>query len=103
MSSSYDGSSEFPLSRPDDAGEWQNLKSPAFSGDFYREADTVTRGVTLGSSADVVPGPNPYKDFAGLDGDYYREPDDLCKGLSLGGSFPLQPTFDDKLFSGSTE
>lgn len=82
-------SSEYPIPRPEDAEEW---KSPSFSGDFYREADNVCRGVTMPPSD--VPGPHSYKDFGTLDGDYYREPDDLVKGISVcggGSSFAPSP------------
>lgn len=82
------GSSDYPIPQPEDAEEW---KSPSFSGDFYREADNVCRGVTLAPGG--IPGASSYKDFVPLDGDFYREPDDICKGISLGGgSYPLAPS-----------
>lgn len=76
------GSSDIPLQRPEDAEEW---KGTPFHGDFYREVDNVTRGVTLPPADPLVGGGHSYKDFDPLNGDFYREPDELCKGLSLGG------------------
>mmetsp|Transcript_38956 Transcript_38956/g.69148 ORF Transcript_38956/g.69148 Transcript_38956/m.69148 type:complete len:437 (+) Transcript_38956:75-1385(+) len=45
---------------------------PGFDGDFYRDPDDVTRGLTM------HPGEAPH--FA----DFYREPDEFCKGPSMG-------------------
>jgi hypothetical protein len=67
----------------EDAEEW---RSPAFSGDFYREADNVTRGLTFPTSDDPgLPG-SAFGKFA--DSNFYHEPDDLLKGVTIGELIP---------------
>jgi len=74
--------------------------SPHYMGDFYRDVDNVTRGVTLPSGAGPSFG-DPYE-LSKFDGpgdllkDKFHEPDDLLKGGDLLGgklgvsSFPTE-------------
>lgn len=69
--------------------------SPHYMGDFYRDVDDVTRGVTLPSGAGPSFGdPYEFSKFDGADGFLknakYHEPDDLLKGGGLlGGKLSL--------------
>jgi len=64
--------------------ELEGWRDSRFDGDFYREGDDVTRGVSMAQSFDA-------SGYAFGDNDYYRDPDDLKSvGMSSNDAMAFQ-------------